>query len=112
MTVRLVADVQNRLFWRVGTGRASGCWVPSAGMEPGVPRWTAMCRLSGACRVLGLCVAADTGVDRGDSPEPTGGADVWFEPAYGQPAGLQTGGYNVLTCENSNRNSDLRTYRA
>jgi hypothetical protein len=28
MTVRLVADIQNRLFWRVGTGRASECCVP------------------------------------------------------------------------------------
>jgi hypothetical protein len=25
---RLVADIQNRLFWRVGTGRASECSVP------------------------------------------------------------------------------------
>jgi len=25
MTVRLVADIQNRLFWLVGTGRASEC---------------------------------------------------------------------------------------
>ena len=31
MAVRLVADIQNRLFWRVGTGRASQCCVPSAG---------------------------------------------------------------------------------
>ena len=31
MTVRLVADIQNRLFWRVGTGLASECCVPSAG---------------------------------------------------------------------------------
>ena len=28
MTVRLVAGVQDRLFWRVGTGRASECCVP------------------------------------------------------------------------------------
>ncbi len=28
MTVRLVTDIQNRLFWRAGTGRASECWVP------------------------------------------------------------------------------------
>jgi hypothetical protein len=27
----LVADIQSRLFWRVGTGRASECCVPSAG---------------------------------------------------------------------------------
>jgi hypothetical protein len=31
MILRLVADIQNRLFWRVGTGRASECCVPSAG---------------------------------------------------------------------------------
>jgi len=31
MTVRLVADIQNRLFWRVCTGRASECCIPSAG---------------------------------------------------------------------------------
>jgi hypothetical protein len=31
MTVRLVADIQNRLFWRVGIRRASECWVPPAG---------------------------------------------------------------------------------
>jgi hypothetical protein len=31
MIVRLVAEIQNRLFWRVGTGRASECCVPSAG---------------------------------------------------------------------------------
>jgi hypothetical protein len=31
MTVRLVADIQNRLVWRVGTGRASERCVPSAG---------------------------------------------------------------------------------
>jgi len=30
MTVRLVGHIQNRLFWRVGTGRVSECWVPSA----------------------------------------------------------------------------------
>ena len=30
MTVRLVADIQSRLFWRVGTDRASECCVPSA----------------------------------------------------------------------------------
>ena len=28
--VRLAADIQNRLFWRVGTGRASECCVPSS----------------------------------------------------------------------------------
>ena len=37
MTVWLVADIQNRLFWRVGTGRASECCVPSAGWSPGNP---------------------------------------------------------------------------
>jgi hypothetical protein len=31
MIVRLVADMQNRLFWRVGAGRASECCVRSAG---------------------------------------------------------------------------------
>jgi len=31
MIVRLVADIQNRLFWRVGTGRASEFCIPSAG---------------------------------------------------------------------------------
>ncbi len=31
MTVRLVADIQNRLFWRVGSGRASECCIHSAG---------------------------------------------------------------------------------
>jgi len=30
MSVRLVGHVQNRLLWRVGTGRVSECWVPSA----------------------------------------------------------------------------------
>jgi hypothetical protein len=28
MTVRLVADIQNRLFWRVGTGRARSAAFP------------------------------------------------------------------------------------
>jgi hypothetical protein len=70
-----------------------------------------MCRLSSACRALSLCVVADKGLDRGDSPSRQK-ADVWFDPMYGQPTVLQTGGCNVLTCENSNRNSDLRTYRA
>jgi hypothetical protein len=31
MTIRLVADIQNRLFWRVGIRRASECCVPSGG---------------------------------------------------------------------------------
>jgi len=34
MTIRLVADIQNRLFWRAGTGRASECSVPSTGWNP------------------------------------------------------------------------------
>jgi hypothetical protein len=59
MIVRLVADIQNRLFWGVGTGRASECCVSLCGIEPGIPRWAAMCRLSSACRALSLCVAAD-----------------------------------------------------
>ena len=29
------------------------------GMEPGIPRWAAMCRMSSACRTLILCVAAE-----------------------------------------------------
>ena len=28
MAVRPVTEIQNRLFWRTGTGRASQCWVP------------------------------------------------------------------------------------
>jgi hypothetical protein len=28
MAVRPVTEIQNRLFWRTGTGRASECWVP------------------------------------------------------------------------------------
>jgi len=31
MTVRLVADIRNRLFCSVGTGRASECRVPLGG---------------------------------------------------------------------------------
>jgi len=31
MTVRLVTDIQNRLFWRVGTGRGPECCVAPAG---------------------------------------------------------------------------------
>ena len=60
MIVRLVADIQNRLFWRVGTGRASECCVPCTGLEPGIPRWAAMCWLNSACRALILCVAVDS----------------------------------------------------
>ncbi len=40
------------------------------------------------------------GLDRGDFPEPAEGADVWFEPAWGQPTVLQTVGYNAVTCVN------------
>lgn len=85
MSVRLVADIQNRLFWRVGTGRASECCVPSAGWSQASRDWAAMYRLSSACRALILCVAADRGLNRGDFPEPAEGADVWFEPTQGQP---------------------------
>ena len=45
------------------------------------------------------------GLDRGDFPEPAEGADVWFEPAWGQPTVVQTGDYNVLICGESNRKS-------
>ena len=37
MIVQLVADIQNRLFWRVGTGRAFECCVPSAGWSQASP---------------------------------------------------------------------------
>ena len=56
MIVRLVADIQNRLFWRVGTGRASECCVP-CGMEPGVTRWAA------ALAERGLAMVRDVGAE-------------------------------------------------
>ena len=40
-----------------GTARACECCVHSAGIEPGISRWAAMCRLSSTCRALSLCVA-------------------------------------------------------
>jgi hypothetical protein len=113
MTVRLVADIQNRLFWRVGTSRASECCVPSAGwarhpeMGSEVP---AEQRQQGfeplRCCGQGVLIAATS------PSQQTEGADVWFEPTSGQPTVLQTGGHNVLICGNSNRNPDLGTYRA
>ncbi len=36
---------------------ACECCVHSAGIEPGISRWAAMCRLSSTCRALSLCVA-------------------------------------------------------
>jgi len=80
MIVRLVADIQNRLFWRGSAlvGLLSAAFPLRDGAR--CPRWAAMCRLSSACTALILCVAADRGLDRGDFPEPAEGTDVWFEP--------------------------------
>jgi hypothetical protein len=71
-----------------------------------------MCRLTRRLRGFEpLRCCEQGGLDRGDFPEPSEGADVWFEPTSGQPTVLQTGGYNVLICGNSNRNADPGTYR-
>jgi hypothetical protein len=48
MIVRLVANSQNRLFWRVGTGRASGVLRSLCEMEPGT-RTGQRCRLGTPC---------------------------------------------------------------
>ena len=59
MTFRLVADIQNRPFWRVGTGSASECCVPAAGWSQASRDGQRCAGLSIACRALSLCVAAD-----------------------------------------------------
>jgi hypothetical protein len=82
MTVRLVAGIQNGLFWRVGTGRAAECCVPSAGRKTRHPELgsdvPAEQRLQG---FEPLCCCGRGGLDRGDVPGPAEGADVWSGPA-------------------------------
>ena len=51
MAVRLVADIQNRLFWCARTGRGSECCIPY-GMEPGIPRWVAIVLVQAELTVL------------------------------------------------------------
>jgi hypothetical protein len=89
MTVRLVADIQNRLFWRVGTGRASECCVPSAG-------WSQASRVGSDVpaeqRLQGFdpLRCCRQGLNRGDFLGPAEEADVWFEPNVGSADGLET----------------------
>ena len=62
MTVRLVTDIQNRLFWRIwriGTGRAPERCIPLCGMESGIPGRAAIGRLSSACRASSSRVDVD-----------------------------------------------------
>jgi hypothetical protein len=71
MIVRLVANMQNRLFWRVGTGRASECCVPPAGMEPGIPRWAADVPTEQRLQNFDpLRCCGQGGLDRGSFAEP------------------------------------------
>ena len=58
MTVRLVADIQNRLLWRVGTGRASECCVPSADGARHPEMGSDVPAEQRPCRALIRCVAA------------------------------------------------------
>jgi hypothetical protein len=60
MTVRLIADIQNRLFWRVGTGRASEHCVPSA-LWGKASEMGSDVSASGPFKALILCFAADRG---------------------------------------------------
>ena len=59
MTVRLVADIQNRLFWRVGNGRASECCVPLCGPRARHPEMGSDVRAEQRLQGLSLCVAPD-----------------------------------------------------
>jgi hypothetical protein len=112
MIVRLVADLQNGLFWRVGTGRASECCVSSAAMGPDIPRWAAMCWLSSACTALSLCVAADRVVlIAAASPNQQQGRCL-VRTSVGPAGGLQTGGYNTVTWANIATAVNMRTYLA
>ena len=80
MTVRLVADIQNRLFWRVGTGRLLNAAFP---LRDGArhPEMGSDVPAEQRLQALSLCVAADGVVlIAATSPEPAEGADVWFEP--------------------------------
>ena len=124
MIVRLVADIQNRLFWRVGTGRASECCVSSAGWSqvsrdghdvPAEQRLQGFEPLVAADRVV-LIAATSPSQQKGRCPVRTnvGSADgyrvfyfllrysadlrkpAWPEPG---PGGIRAGGTRVLRKE-------------
>ena len=59
MTVRLVADIQNRLFWRIGIGRASECCVPLCGPGARHPEIGSDVRAEQRLQGLSLGVAPD-----------------------------------------------------
>lgn len=76
MIVRLVADIQNRLFWPSPLVVLVRC-VPSAGSSQ-VPE---MGYVPAEQRLRGFeprC-CGQGGLDRGDFPKPAQGADVRFE---------------------------------
>lgn len=75
MTVRLVADIQNRLFCSVGTGRASECRVPSG---DGARHPEMGSNVSAEQRLQGMQRAR---------PGPAAAAPVWIEVGAIQPGG-------------------------